>query len=138
MPSVGKAEAACSRECASLHKKQTARIGAYPYVAPNRGSSEQDLVKAVKRAQMDADPESHYSEAEKTIDKVLNAPSLDEKYEGTLVVYRNKGLIPAVAQIFGIKREGYCRILLELVRDSGHPFNTALYRRLPSLKRKME
>jgi hypothetical protein len=100
---------------------------------PWEGTDKQDLLNAVWKAQADADPEARFNEAVAAIDHALNAASTDEAYERTLIVFRNKGLIAVVAQVFGITKDVYLRILLAMLRDHDCSFTVALRSRLPSL-----
>jgi ABC-type lipoprotein export system ATPase subunit len=104
---------------------------------PWAGTGKQDLIKAVQKAQEGADPEARFEEAVKAVDGAINAATIDEAYERTLVVFREKGLITVVAREFGIKGDLYRRILLGLLRDAEHPFSVALRTRLPTTHKVM-
>jgi hypothetical protein len=96
------------------------------------GTTRQAVVAAVEQAVAVADPGGAYDQAAALIDSALNAAG-DEAYNRTLTVYRNKGLIPAVAQAFGLNPDDYRRIALGLLRAAEHPLREMLRHRLPSL-----
>jgi ABC-type cobalamin/Fe3+-siderophores transport system ATPase subunit len=97
------------------------------------GRGKADLIEAVAMSVAAADPGTRYDEAEAQISAALSHTGVDEQYVATLMVFRNKGLIPLVAQMLKLSSEAYERIALGLLRDPGSPVAIGITNILPKL-----